>query len=76
MVMLRLIWRACGLSDDQICAQWLENASFEVFSDQTVGGGRSGVLPFTVARRPARARGRRPAGAAARAWRRRPPRRP
>ncbi len=35
MVALHLIKHARGLSDEQVCAQWLENAYFQVFSGET-----------------------------------------
>lgn len=35
MVALHLIKHARGLSDEQVCAQWLENAYFQYFSGET-----------------------------------------
>ena len=35
MVGLHLIKHARGLSDEQVCAQWLENAYFQYFSGET-----------------------------------------
>ncbi len=50
MVGLHLIKHARGLSDEQVCAQWLENAYFQYFSGESLD-------PFANARRPAPSRG-------------------